>query len=125
MYAEGSTLITAIAGERRATLKRRRDAEFDAQIHDIYRTLTADPATAAEAEAIVAPVVPFATSGESEAAHEVAFDRRALELRRRADASEAAAVQAEIALRLLYGELRRRQEAEDMAAVELLLAQVL
>lgn len=111
---------------KRATLKRKRDHEFTEQIRDLYRALTADPRTAERAEAIVAAVVPPAPArGETEAAHEAALLERAEVLRRRADALDAGAMQAEIALRLLYREMRERQEAEDFEAVLVLLAEVL
>jgi len=108
---------------KRATLKRKREEEFTAQIRDIYRALVADPQTAAQAEAIVAPVVPSAAASESET--DRALDQRAAQLRQRADALDAGAMQAEIALRLLYREMRERQEAEDFEAVRVLLAEVL
>lgn len=108
--------------KRRATLKRDRDREFTAQIRDIYRELTGDPRTAERAEEIVAPVV---TQGRADTALDVAIQSRAEELRRRADALDAGAMQAEIALRLLYREMRERQEAEDFEAVRVLLAEVL
>ncbi len=108
---------------KRATLKRKREEEFTSQIRDIYRALVADPQTAAQAEAIVAPVVPSAAASESET--DRALDQRAAQLRQRADALDAGAMQAEIALRLLYREMRERQEAEDFEAVRVLLAEVL
>jgi len=114
--------MTAVGGKR-ATLRRRRGDEFTAQIRDIYHALVADPQAAATAEAIVAPVVPAAAAGEGET--DRALDRRAAQLRQRADALDAGAVQAEIALRLLYREMRERQEAEDFEAVPVLLAEVL
>lgn len=101
---------------KRATLKRKRDHEFTEQIRDLYRALVADPSTAAEAESIVAVAMPSS---------DPALDQRAAELRRRADALDAGAMQAEIALRLLYREMRERQEAEDFEAVRVLLAEVL
>lgn len=109
---------------KRATLKRKREEEFTAQIRDIYRALTNDPETAPQAEAIVA-FVPLTAHGESEAARSRALDRRASELRRRADAADAQAMQAEIALRLLYREMRQRQDDEDNEAVEFLLTHLL
>lgn len=114
--------MTAVGGKR-ATLRRRRGDEFTTQIRDIYHALVADPQTAAQAEAIVAPVIPADVADDGEP--ERALDRRAAELRRRADALDAGAVQAEIALRLLYRDLRHRQEADDIEAVPVLLAEVL
>jgi hypothetical protein len=112
--------------KQRATLKRKREEEFTAQIRDIYRELTNDPQTAPQAEAILAPVVPSVTAaGESEAAHLRALDRRAAELRRRADALETDAVQAEIALRLLYRNLCDTRDDDDCAALRVLLPEVL
>ncbi len=108
---------------KRATLKRKRDHEFTEQIRDLYRALVADPQTAAQAEAIVAPVIPADVADDGEP--ERALDRRAADLRRRADALDARAVQAEIALRLLCRDLRQRQEADDLEAVPVLLAGVL
>ena len=101
---------------KRATLKRKREEEFTSQIRDIYRALVADPSTAAEAESIVAVAMPSS---------DPALDQRAAELRRRADALDARAVQAEIALRLLYREMRQRQDDEDNEAVEFLLTHLL
>lgn len=102
--------------KKRATLKRKREEEFTSQIRDIYRALVADPSTAAEAESIVAVAMPSS---------DPALDQRAAELRRRADALDARAVQAEIALRLLYREMRQRQDDEDNEAVEFLLTHLL
>lgn len=111
---------------KRATLKRRRDLEFTAQIRDLYRELTGDPSTAERAEAIVAAVVPpQPVKGESAAAREAALTARADALRRRADALEADAVQAEIALRLLHRNLRDTRDDDDCAALRVLLAEVL
>ncbi len=107
--------MTAVGGKR-ATLRRRRGDEFTSQIRDIYRALVADPSTAAEAESIVAVAMPSS---------DPALDQRAAELRRRADALDARAVQAEIALRLLYREMRQRQDDEDNEAVEFLLTHLL
>lgn len=114
--------MTAVGGKR-ATLRRRRGDEFTTQIRDIYHALVADPQTAAQAEAIVAPVVPSAAASESET--DRALDQRAAQLRQRADALDAGAMQAEIALRLLYRDLRQRQEDDDFEAVPVLLAEVL
>ncbi len=111
---------------KRATLKRKREAEFDAQVRDIYRALLGDPRTADEAEAIVASVTqPVRVKGESEAAREAALMARAESLRKRADAMDAAAVQAEIALRLLYDNLLDEREREDAEDLELLLSHIL
>ncbi len=112
--------------KRRATLRRKREREFTEQIRDLYRALTSDPATAERAEAIVAAVVPAVPArGESQAAHEAALLARAEMLRQRADALDAEAVQAEIALRLLYREYRERQEREDLDALGVLLPALL
>lgn len=111
---------------KRSTLKRKRDQEFDAQVRDIYRDLMGDPRTADEAQAIVAAVTePVRVKGESEAAHEAALMARAEAMRKRADAMDADAMQAEIALRFLHKRLRDMQEDEDVEAVEFLLSQVL
>lgn len=112
--------------KRRATLKRDRDREFEAQIREMYRDLLGDPRTAERAEEIVAAVTePVRAKGESESARESALMARAEAMRKRADAMDAEALQAEIALRLLYREMRERQEAEDFEAVRVLLAEVL
>lgn len=112
--------------KKRATLKRDRDREFTEQIRDIYRTLIGDPRTAERAEQIVASVTePVKVKGESEAAHEAALMARADALRKRADAMDAEALQAEIALRLLHQELRELQEAEDMDVLDMLLPMML
>lgn len=111
---------------KRATLKRKRDHEFTEQIRDLYRALTADPRTAERAEAIVAAVVPPAPArGETEAAHEAALLERAEVLRRRADAMDEEALQAEISLRFLHQELRDMQEDDDMEAITYLLPEIL
>lgn len=111
---------------KRATLKRDRDREFEAQIREMYRDLLGDPRTAERAEEIVAAVTePVRAKGESESARESALMARAEAMRKRADAMDAEALQAEIALRLLYREMRERQEAEDFEAVRVLLAEVL
>lgn len=113
-------------GTKRATLKRDRDREFEAQIREMYRDLLGDPRTAERAEEIVAAVTePVRAKGESESARESALMARAEAMRKRADAMDAEALQAEIALRLLYREMRERQEAEDFEAVRVLLAEVL
>jgi len=110
----------------RALLQRNRDRELTAQIRDLYRALASDPSTAARAEAIVAAVVPPLPANRASAtAREAELTAQVDALRRRADALEQDAVQAEIALRLLYREMRERQEAEDFEAVRVLLAEVL
>jgi hypothetical protein len=111
---------------KRSILKRKRDQEFDAQVRDIYRDLMGDPRTADEAQAIVAAVTePVRVKGESEAAREAAIMARAEAMRRRADAMDADAIQAEIALRLLHRNLLDTRDDDDMEAVEFLLAHVL
>lgn len=111
---------------KRSRLKLHREREFTEQIRDLYRELTGDPRTAARAEAILAPIVAAVpAAGESEAAREAALEARAEALRARADALEADAMQAEIALRLLHRELRDWQEDDDLEAIQLLLSQVL
>lgn len=111
--------------KRRARLKLNRELEYTEQIREIYRQLTGSP-QAAEAEAILAPVVPpVAATGESEDARFAAIEARAEALRVRADRLDYDAVQAEIALRLLHRELRDWQEADDLQAIRPLLAQVL
>lgn len=111
---------------KRATLKRDRDLEFTEQIRDIYRDLLGEPRTADEAQAIVAAVTePVRINGESEAAREAALMARAEAMRRRADAMDADAIQAEIALRLLHRNLLDTRDDDDMEAVEFLLSQVL
>lgn len=112
--------------KKRAKLKLDREREFTEQIRDLYRELTGDPRTAARAEAILAPIVaPVAATGETEAARLAALEVRAEILRARADAFEADAMHAEIALRLLHRELRDWQEDDDLEAIRVLLAQVL
>lgn len=111
--------------KRRAKLKLKRELEYTEQIRDIYRALTGSP-QAAEAEAILAPVVPpVAATGESEDARFAAIEARAEALRVRADRLDYDAVQAEIALRLLYQRWRQQMEDDDVAAMELLLSHVL
>ena len=111
---------------KRATLKRDRDREFTEQIRDMYRTLLGDPRTAERAEQIVASVTePVKVKGESEAAHEAALMARAEAMRRRADAMDEEALQAEISLRFLHQELREIQEQDDFDAIEFLLPMVL
>lgn len=111
--------------KRRARLKLNRELEYTEQIREIYRQLTGSP-QAAEAEAILAPVVPpVAATGESEAARDAAIEARAEALRVRADRLDYDAVQAEIALRLLYQQWRQQMEDDDVAAMELLLSHVL
>jgi hypothetical protein len=112
--------------KRRAKLKLKREREFAEQIRDIYRELTGDPRTAERAEAILAPVLPPEPArGETDAARTEALEARAETLRRRADAMDAEAMQAEIALRILYRELRDWQEQDDWQAIESLLPEVL
>lgn len=95
-------------------------------MRDIYRALLGDPRTADEAQAIVAAVTkPVRVKGESEAAREAALMARAEAMRRRADAMDADAIQAEIALRLLHRNLLDTRDDDDMEAVEFLLAHVL
>lgn len=111
---------------KRATLKRNRDHEFDAQVRDIYRALLGDPRTADEAQAIVAAVTkPVRVKGESEAAREAALMARAEAMRRRADAMDADAIQAEIALRLLHRNLMDMTDADDLDDIAHVLALVL
>ncbi len=111
---------------KRATIKRDREREFTEQIRDMYRALLGDPRTAERAEQIVASVTePVKVKGESEAAHEAALMARAEAMRRRADAMDADAIQAEIALRLLHRNLLDTRDDDDMEAVEFLLAHVL
>jgi hypothetical protein len=112
--------------KKRATLKLKRERELTEQIRDIYRELTADPETAAQAETILAPVIPpTPATGETEAARVEAIEARAEALRRRADAMDARAIEAEIALRVLYRQLREQMIADDWAAIEALLPEVL
>lgn len=112
--------------KKRATLKLKRERELTEQIRDIYRELTADPETAAQAETILAPVIPpTPATGETEAARTEAIEARAEALRRRADAMDARAIEAEIALRVLYRQLREQMIADDWAAIEALLPEVL
>ena len=112
--------------KKRATLKLKRERELTEQIRDIYRELVGDPATAAQVETILAPVVPPApTTGETEEARVAALEARAETLRRRADAMDARAIEAEIALRVLYRQLREQMIADDWAAIEALLPEVL
>jgi hypothetical protein len=111
---------------KRATLKRDREREFTEQIRDMYRALLGDPRTAERAEQIVASVTePVKVKGESEAAHEAALMARAEAMRRRADAMDEEALQAEISLRFLHQELREIQEQDDFDAIEFLLPMVL
>ena len=111
---------------KRATIKRDREREFTEQIRDMYRALLGDPRTAERAEQIVASVTdPVKVKGESEAAHEAALMARAEAMRRRADAMDEAALQAEISLRFLHQELREIQEQDDFDAIEYLLPMVL
>ena len=56
---------------------------------------------------------------------ELTANDRAEAMRRRADAMDADAVQAEIALRLLHRNLLDTRDDDDMEAVEFLLSQVL
>jgi len=109
---------------KRDLLKRKREREWEAQITAIYRDLMGEPAMAERAEAILAPVVP-PPSSDTRSARLAAATERAEELRRRADALDSVAVEAEIALRLLHRELREWQERDDLDAVEFLLSQVL
>jgi hypothetical protein len=110
---------------RRSKLKLKRELEYTEQIREIYRALTGS-SQAAEAEAILAPVVPpVAAAGESEDARVAAIEARAEALRVRADRLDAEAVQAEIALRLLYQQWRRQMEDDDWAAIQALLPEVL
>jgi hypothetical protein len=110
---------------RRSKLKLKRELEYTEQIREIYRALTGS-SQAAEAEAILAPVVPpVAATGESEDARVAAIEARAEALRIRADRLDAEAVQAEIALRLLYQQWRRQMEDDDWAAIQVLLPEVL
>ena len=110
---------------RRSKLKLKRELEYTEQIREIYRALTGS-SQAAEAEAILAPVVPpVAATGESEDARVAAIEARAEALRVRADRLDAKAVQAEIALRLLYQQWRRQMEDDDWAAIQALLPEVL
>lgn len=110
---------------RRSKLKLKRELEYTEQIREIYRALTGS-SQAAEAEAILAPVVPpVAAVGESEDARVAAIEARAEALRVRADRLDAEAVQAEIALRLLYQQWRRQMEDDDWAAIQALLPEVL
>jgi hypothetical protein len=112
--------------KKRATLKLKRERELTEQIRDIYRELTADPETAAQAETILAPVIPPTPAiGETEAARVEAIEARAEALRQRADAMDARAIEAEIALRVLYRQLREQMIADDWAAIEALLPEVL
>ncbi len=111
---------------KRATLKRDREREFTEQIRDMYRALLGDPRTAERAEQIVASVTePVKVKGGSEAAHEAALMARAEAMRRRADAMDEEALQAEISLRFLHQELREIQEQDDFDAIEFLLPMVL
>jgi hypothetical protein len=109
---------------KRATLKRDREREFTEQIRDMYRALLGDPRTAERAEQIVASVTE-PVKGESEAAHEAVLMARAEAMRRRADAMDEEALQAEISLRFLHQELREIQEQDDFDAIEFLLPMVL
>jgi hypothetical protein len=54
-----------------------------------------------------------------------AIEARAEALRQRADAMDARAIEAEIALRVLYRQLREQMIADDWAAIEALLPEVL
>jgi hypothetical protein len=111
---------------KRATLKRDRDREFTEQIRDMYRALLGDPRTAERAEQIVASVTePVKVKGESEAAHEAALMARAEAMRKRADAMDEQALQAEISLRFLHQELRQWQEDDDFESIAYLLPMVL
>lgn len=111
---------------KRATLKRDREREFTEQIRDMYRALLGDPRTAERAEQIVASVTePVQSRGESEAAHEAALMARAEAMRKRADAMDEQALQAEISLRFLHQELRQWQEDDDFESIAYLLPMVL
>lgn len=111
---------------KRATLKRDREREFTEQIRDMYRTLLGDPRTAERAEQIVASVTdPTPSRGESEAAREAMLMLRAEAMRKRSDAMDEQALQAEIALRFLHQELREIQEAEDLDVLNMLLPMML
>lgn len=113
-------------GTKRATLKRDRDREFEAQIREMYRDLLGDPRTAERAEEIVAAVTePVRAKGESESARESALMARAEAMRKRADQMDAEALQAEIALRFLHQQLRDMQEDDDMEAITYLLPELL
>ena len=104
--------------KKRAKLKLDREREFTEQIRDIYRELTGSP-QAEEAEAILGRVSPpIVAQGES-------LDARAAALRARADQFDPSAVEAEIALRLLYRDLVQKIEEDDARAIELLLGHVL
>lgn len=95
-------------------------------MRDIYRALLGDPRTADEAQAIVAAVTkPVRVKGESEAAREAALMARAEAMRRRADAMDADAIQAEIALRLLHRNLMDMTDADDLDDIAHVLALVL
>lgn len=134
--AAAAVIVTSAGGDdaphhpgwnrKRATLKRDRDREFTEQIRDIYRDLLGDPRTAEQAEQIVSAVTEAVQAkGESDAAREAALMARAGVLRRRADAMDAQALHAEIALRLLHQNLTDTREQDDFEAIEYLLGMVL
>ena len=106
----------------KGTLKLRKERALENELRDLYRTLTEDPKVAEIAERIVAPVAmplkvtdaPLAAPVETPTPERLmaAFTAKVV-------AEEPAAVEAEIALRLL-ARLREEQDADDQAALELI-----
>lgn len=106
----------------KGTLKLRKERALELELRDLYRTLTEDPKVAEIAERIVAPVaMPLKATTAPLAApvEDVTPERMMAAFTAKVVAEEPAAVEAEIALRLL-AQLRDEQDADDQAALELI-----
>jgi hypothetical protein len=112
---------------KRGKLKLKREQQIADEIAAMYRALNAEPETAAKVEAIVAPVVtPLQTvdAPVSAPVREPTVTEKAEILTAKVAANEPAAVDAEIALRLLY-EQQQSDDEDERQAIEVLLSQLL